>query len=339
MLHLETNQLLYDLQHGFRSSRSCETQLISFLQNLAQSNNDNIQTDVIIMDFAKAFDKVPHRHLIYKLKYYGVTGHTLNWITDFLTDRTQTVVLEGEMSNKVPVTSGVPQGTVLGPILFLIYINDLPNYLQHSTLRLFADDSIIYKEIKNTNDCYKLQSDLEAAAKWEQDWLMHFHPDKCNIISITKKRNSLQFDYKLHSHILEKVNQAKYLGVTLQNNLKWDTHINNISNKANQTLGFLKRNLKIHSEKVKDHAYKALVRPKLEYSATVWDPYTTSQINQIEKVQRRAARFVSNSYHNTSSVTNMMQNLNWPTLEIRRTHARLIMFYKIVHQIVAIRPP
>ena len=211
MLHLETNQLLYDLQHGFRSSRSCETQLISFLQNLAQSNNDNIQTDVIIMDFAKAFDKVPHRHLIYKLKYYGVTGHTLNWITDFLTDRTQTVVLEGEMSNKVPVTSGVTQGTVLGPILFLIYINDLPNYLQHSTLRLFADDSIIYKEIKNTNDCYKLQSDLEAAAKWEQDWLMHFHPDKCNIISITKKRNSLQFDYKLHSHILEKVNQAKYL--------------------------------------------------------------------------------------------------------------------------------
>ncbi len=132
--------------------RSCETQLISFLQNLCQSNDQNIQTDAIIMDFAKAFDKVPHKHLLYKLKFYGINCNAVNWISDFLADRTQTVVLEGEMSNKAPVTSGVPQGTVLGPILFLIYINDFPDYLQHSTLRLFADDSIIYKQIHSLAD-------------------------------------------------------------------------------------------------------------------------------------------------------------------------------------------
>ena len=146
------------------------------------------------------------------------------------------------MSSKAPVTSGVPQGTVLGPILFLIYINDFPEYLQHSKLILFADDSIIYKEIKTINDAHNLQLDIDAACRWEKDWLMHFHPDKCNLISITQKRKPIHFTYKLHDHPLAKVEHSKYLGITLQSNLKWNKHINSITNKANQTLGFLKRN-------------------------------------------------------------------------------------------------
>ena len=131
---------------------------------------------------------------------------------------------------------------------------------------------------------------------------------------------------------------AQYLGNTLQSNLKWNKHINSITNKANQYLGFLKRNLKIKSSAVKYHAYKAFVRPKLEYASAVWDPHTRTQINQIEKVQRRAARYVTNRYYNTSSVTDMLQNLNWPSLEIRRKRVRLIMFYKIIHYVVAIHP-
>ena len=336
MRHLEDNKILYDLQHGFRSSRSCETQLLSFVQELAKDNNDNIQTDIIIMDFAKAFDKVPHRHLIYKLNYYGIDPNTINWIRDFLSNRTQTVVLEGQQSNKLSVTSGVPQGTVLGPILFLIYINDLPDYMKHSTLRLFADDSIIYRQIYSTSDSKLLQLDLEAAGKWEQDWLMSFHPDKCSILSVTRKRSPITFSYNLHNHILQKVDSAKYLGLTLQSNLKWDKHITSITSKANQSLGFLKRNLKINSTHIKSHAYKALVRPKLEYGSVIWDPHNKQQINMIEKVQRRAARFASNRYHNTSSVTDMINELNWPPLEIRRIRSRLIMFYKITHQLVAI---
>ncbi|KAK3090224.1 hypothetical protein FSP39_010191 [Pinctada imbricata] len=336
MKHLESNNILYDLQHGFRHSRSCETQLLSFVQELHSTNNSNTQSDLIIMDFAKAFDKVPHRRLLYKLNYYGISGHTQNWIASFLSDRTQTVVLDGLTSNTVPVTSGVPQGTVLGPVLFLVYINDLPDYLSYSKLRLFADDSIIYMPISSAHDCLKLQTDLDAAARWERDWLMAFHPDKCTVLSVTTKRKPIKHNYTLHNHTLEPVSSSKYLGITLQSNLKWDNHIHDITAKANKTLGFLKRNLKTANQNIKDQAYRALVRPKLEYASSVWDPHTKESASKLEMIQRRGARYVCNRYHNTSSVTEMIDTLDWPPLTHRRLRTRLIMMYKITHALVAI---
>ena len=135
MKHPESSNILYDLQHGFRSSRSCEIQLISFVQYLAQSVNKNIQIYLINMDFAKAFDKVSHRHILYKLSYYDINNNALHWISDFLNQHTPSVVIEDEKSDTIPVPPGVPQGTVLGPILFLVYINDFNEYLKHSKLR------------------------------------------------------------------------------------------------------------------------------------------------------------------------------------------------------------
>ena len=161
------------------------------------------------MDFAKAFDKVPHKRLLYKLKYYGAYTNTLNWIEDLLALRTQTVILDCEKSEKIHVASGVPQGTVLGPILFLICINDFHEYIKHNTLILFADDSIIYKTIKDESDTHKLQDDLDAAATWEHDWLMQFHPDKCSVIHITTKKNPIHHKYVLHQHTLQSRNLQK----------------------------------------------------------------------------------------------------------------------------------
>jgi hypothetical protein len=198
MEHLESNNIVYEMQYGFRTNRSCESQIISLTHQLEQNNVKNIQTDLIIMDFTKAFEKVPHKRLISKPKYYGISGQITIWITSLFANRTQTVLLENTTSEKNAVTSGVPQGTVLVPILFLIYINDLPDYIKHSQIRLFADDNIIYRPIKTQADCIKLQEDLESAVKWEHGWLMAFHPDKCNILRVTIKISPQHFYYNMH---------------------------------------------------------------------------------------------------------------------------------------------
>ncbi len=338
MNHLDLHNILYHLQHGFRPNRSCETQLIQLYHDLALNRDNRIQTDLIIMDFAKAFDKVSHSKLIYKLNFYGIQGNTNDWIRSFLSNRTQQVLLDGESSDIGEVTSGVPQGTVLGPILFLIFINDLPEYVHHSTVRLFADDAILQKEIHSNQDAILLQEDIDAVQRWEQDWQMQFNPSKCEVLTIPAAKHTITHGYRLHDHDLERVSDAKYLGVTISNDLKWSKHINTTTNSANRILGMLRRNLRTSSTKLKETAYQALVRPKLEYGSAIWDPHTSKDRHKVEMVQRRAARYVSNRYHNISSVTDMLNTLEWNTLEQRREHIRLTMLYKVANGLVAIPP-
>ena len=161
--HLDSNGLKYDLQHGFRERRSCETQLISLIEDLGRKTSQGKQTDLILLDFSNAFDKVNHSKLIMKLHSYGIRSATLRWIQAFLGNRRQKVVVEGEESDSAPVTSGVPQGSVLGPILFLVNINDLPDDIV-SQVRLFADDTAIYLTLENKSDSDKLQRDYRQTA-------------------------------------------------------------------------------------------------------------------------------------------------------------------------------
>ena len=157
------------------------------------------QTDVIIMDFAKAFDKVPHRRLLYKLGYYGIRGSTHKWISSWLSEHSQKVVLDGQASDPVLVLSGVPQGSVLGPVLFLIFINDLPDNIR-SSVRFFADDCVLYRNIKSPIDCQILQDDLNSLSQWETDWQMKFNVAKCHSMRVTRHLPDKQilFDYTLH---------------------------------------------------------------------------------------------------------------------------------------------
>jgi hypothetical protein len=333
--HLDNHNILHPSQHAFRKGHSCETQLVNLVHDLTSNAEKGIQTDLVVMDFAKAFDKVSHSRLMHKLDHYGIRGGTNNWIRAFLTDRTQSVVVSGESSDPAPVTSGVPQGTVLGPVLFSLFINDLPDCV-HSNVRLFADDCVLYRQIQSQSDCDALQHDINNLAAWESKWLMEFHPAKCNIMHITRAHKPIISDYYLKGHTLEAVDATKYLGVTLSRDLRWNTHIDNISAKANRILGMLKRNIGKGPERIKNLAYHALVRPHLEYAMCVWDPHTTTNIKNLEKVQRRAARFVCRRYHNTSSVSDMLSHLNWPSLETRRLQARLCLFHKAVHCLVAI---
>ena len=200
------------------------------------------QIDAILLDFSKAFDKVPHKRLATKLHHYGIRDKNLSWIKSFLADRNQQVVLDGKSSSPAPVTSGVPQGTVLGPLLFLVYINHLPSRAT-SSVRLFADDCLLYRVIKGHQDAERLQADLNQLQEWEKDWQMLFNTDKCEHIRITNKRNIIQTSYNIHGHTLKETTQAKYLGVTIDNKLSWNSHVDQVTKRANQTTAFLRRNL------------------------------------------------------------------------------------------------
>ena len=186
------------------------------------------QADLLSLDFSKAFDKVPHRRLAHKLDWYSVRNKSLAWITAFLKDRTQRVLLDGETSTPRPVTSGVPQGTVLGPVLFLTYINDLHESITKSNVRLFADDCVLYRDITDRNDTDLLQQDLDSLGRWEAKWLMEFNVDKCFVMHATHSKHKIQHQYTLHNQTLTPVKHSKYLGVTLSDDLTWRTHISNV---------------------------------------------------------------------------------------------------------------
>ena len=258
--HLNAHDLLYDLQHGFREKRSCETQLTMLVEDLARNVSKGKQTDLILLDFSKAFDKVNHSKLLWKLHQYGIRGNALAWIRAFLGNRSQTVVIDGEESESVPVTSGVPQGSVLGAILFLIYINDLPDELS-SQVRLFADDTAVYLTIGDTEDGKVLQNDLDRLSVWEDRWDMEFNPSKCQVVRVTTSRRLIDVTYTLHGQVLEVVTSAKYLGVDISSGLSWNPHIDRITKNATRALNFIQRN-------IKTKRYERL--PTAHWSAPSW---------------------------------------------------------------------
>ena len=228
-------------------------------------NKKGSQIDIAVLDFSKAFDTVPHDGLLSKLKHYGIDDKIWLRISNFLKQRKQRVVVDGIQSDLVTVDSGVPQGTVLGPILFLLHINDLPSVIS-STVRLFADDCLVYREIKNRQDQIVLQKDLNLLENWGSKWGMRFNAAKCNIMRMSRKQTPISTQYELSGQVLEELKDAKYLGVTVSDDLDWTKHINAITTiSANSKLSFLRRNLKGCPEKLRETAYFALVRSFLEY--------------------------------------------------------------------------
>ena len=233
------------------------------------------------------------------------------------------------------MTSGIPQGTVLASLLFLCFVNDIPETV-HSKIRLYADDILLYSEIHSLNDCLRLQNDINNLVCWSKKWQLYFNPSKCEHLCISNKRNLIKHSYYMDNSVLQEVASAKYLGVTIDSRLTWSDHITKVVNKANSVLGFLQRNLKYCPPEIKTSCYKSLVIPILEYACTSWSPYFLKDINSIEMVQRRAARFVFNDYSRYTSVAGLLSTLNWPTLQRRRTNLRAIMMYKIINNLIRI---
>ena len=332
--YLESNNSLTNLNHGSRSGYSTETQLLNTTQDLLSSFDQNKQIDMAILDFSKAFDTVPHDRLLLKLSYYGICDSLHDWLRCFLQERNMQVVVESVSSKSTTVDSGVPQGTVLGPLLFLCYINDLPETVS-SQVRLFADDCLIYREIKEYKDHYTLQQDLKHLEDWAERWGMRFNATKCYVMSIAQ-RPGTTFMYQLNNTLLKSVSSNPYLGILFSDRLTWNQHINNIIKKANSTLGFIRRNLRRCPTACKKTAYLALVRPLLEYGAIIWDPYQKQDISKMERIQRNAVRFIARDYKfkTPGSVTSLLTKHDLPTLQERREDLRLTFLYKVVGGLV-----
>ena len=239
MDHMESNSLFTKHQHGFRKGHSCVTQLIEVIKDWTNELDQHNNVDAIYLDFQKAFDTVPHKRLLRKLQGYGISGSLLRWLESFLVGRKQKVVLNGEESDWTNVTSGIPQGSVLGPILFLIYINDLPDVV-NNIVKLFADDTKIYAKVNTKEQEENLQSDIDNLMEWSNNWQLKFNKSKCKHLHIGRNNNAI---YKIGEEIIETTTEERDLGVVIDSQLKFQKHIGLQVKKANKILGLIKPNL------------------------------------------------------------------------------------------------
>ena len=321
---LEENKILKDSQHGFRCKRSCLTNLLDFFHDVFNQFDECRSVDVIYLDFQKAFDKVPHKRLIDKLKSHGICGSIQNWINDWLTSRKQRVVINGTSSCWLDVKSGVPQGSVLGPILFLIYVNDLDNGLLCKVSK-FADDTKLASKVTSAEERETLQSDLDKLTCWAAKWQMKFNVNKCKVLHIGSNNDHVQ--YRMNGEILEAVNKEKDLGILISSDLKPSQHCSEVVKKANKLVGFIGRVFENKSEKIMLKLYNSLVRPHLEYCVQFWSPYYQKDINKLERVQRRLTKMIPRLRNMTYE--ERLKILKLFPLSIRRMRGDLIEVFKM----------
>jgi hypothetical protein len=332
MNHMSENKLLSDKQFGFIKGRSTMLQLLHMLDKWTRYLEEGGQVDAIYTDFEKAFDKVPHKRLISKLQAYGINDILVNWIKDFLTGRQQQVRVNGSYSGWGKVTSGIPQGSVLGPVLFLLYINDLVDCCDGDPdMYLFADDAKIFKHILNPFDYDKVQNGLDALQEWSSRWLLNLNSKKCKVISFGRNVDKTHVYYvkgKNQTCNLNRETQINDLGVVLDEKLTFKDHLHAKVNKAFAMIGIIKRNFKYLSISSFTLLYKSIVRSHLDYCSSVWAPYRKGDIEELEKVQRRATKIVP-ALKNLA-YRERLKKCNLPTLHYRRIRGDMIETYKIL---------
>ena len=323
---LVKHKLLNSSQHGFLKARSCLTNMLCFLEEITKWIDVGSPVDIIYLDFQKAFDKVPHQRLLLKLKAHGIGDSITDWIEQWLTDRRQRVVVDGEVSNWKSVLSGVPQGSVLGPILFLIYINDLDDSITSNVLK-FADDTKLFRKVNTDGDKQHLQNDLDRLVKWSEKWQMLFNFGKCKCLH-TGHRN-LNVNYRMGDTVLGTTVKEKDLGVTISADMKVSEQCGIAASKGNQILGLIRRNITYKGKKLIIPLYKAIVRPHLEYCIQAWRPYRKKDIDTLERIQRRATKMIPEL--RDLSYEERLKECGLTTLETRRLRGDQIEVFKILN--------
>ena len=328
MDHLLMNQLIKNSQHGFMRKKSCLTNLLEFFETVSLNLDNANSIDVIYLDFSKAFDKVPRRELIQKMEAHGISNNVLLWINNWLCDRRQRVILNGATSPWRPVTSGVPQGSVLGPLAFIIFINDIDlETSQITDMNKFADDTKLGHIVNNENDAAALQECLNKLCQWAQDWGMKFNETKCKVVHYGRK--NLKLDYYMNNVKLEKSDCERDLGVMMHSSMKPTKQCEESARKAKAVLGMISRAFHYRDRKVFLKLYKQYVRCHLEYSVSVWNPWTETDIQLLENVQEKAVNMISGLTGKT--YREKLNELKLQTLDERRKRYDMIQTYKIIN--------
>ena len=323
---LVKNKLINTSQHGFLKARSCLTNMLCFWEDVTKWVDEGSPVDIIYLDFKKAFDKMPHQRLLLKLKAHGIGNSMINWIEKWLIDRRQRVVVDGEVSNWKSVLSGVPQGSVLGPILFLIYINDLDDDITSKVLK-FADDTKVFRKIKSDADRQHLQDDLNKLIEWSEKWQMLFNFGKCKCLHTGHGNENAQ--YTMGGTVLNTTVKEKDLGLTISADMKVSEQCGIAAAKANQILGLIRRNIVYKEKELIIPLYKTIVRPHLEYCIQAWRPYRKKDIDMLERVQRRATKMIPKLRN--ISYEMRLKECGLTTLETRRLRGDQIEVFKILN--------
>jgi len=322
--HLESNRLIIATQHGFRRGGSCLSNLLQFLDTVTKMLDNHDCVDVIYLDFAKAFDKVPHLRLLEKIDKHGICGKVWSWINEWLNGRRQRVCIDGYCSAWEPVTSGVPQGSVLGPLLFLIFINDIDTSLLCSILK-FADDTKLFGTVNNVVDKIMMQKDLNQLMDWSEQWQMPFNASKCKVMHLGHRNN--HYEYFMGNYKLEPVTEERDLGILITDNLKPSKQCQLAYSKASKALGLIGRTISYRNKDILVRLYKTLVRPHLEYSVSAWSPYYAKDKQLLERVQHRFTRMVPGL--KSLQYEERLNRLGIWTLEERRNRADLLEVFKM----------
>ncbi|KAG0725695.1 putative RNA-directed DNA polymerase from transposon X-element [Chionoecetes opilio] len=325
--HLEKTNAFNEGQHGFRKGRSCLSQLLAHQEALLEATSKGTNVDVIYLDFAKAFDKVDHGLLLHKLRGLGISGNLGKWIHTFLTGRTQKVSVQGHLSDPSDVVSGVPQGSVLGPLLFLIMIGDIDRGLRHSQATSFADDTRVKRGIATEEDVARLQEDLNHLLDWADTNNMSMNSDKFELMKYGPLHN-IKGDttYQAHQQTITPAHHVRDLGITMSADSTFSQHIINISNTAKKLTGWILRTFHTRERTCMLTLWKALVLPRLEYCCQLWSPYKKGDIVKLEALQRSFTSKIWDSQH--MDYWERLRHLRLYSLQRRRERYLVIYVWK-----------
>ena len=332
LAYLKSNNLISKAQHGFLAKKSTITNLLTCTYEWAKLLNNKQPFDIVYIDYEKAFDKVPHPKLFYKLTKLGFGGQILAWLKMFITRRKQCVRVRNSYSNYEGVDSGVAQGTLLGPLMFLLYLSDVTSAINEEScsIILYADDSKIYGNCKMEEDCHELNQNLLSLQDWCAKWQLSINSDKCEILRVG--RGNINFEYEINGNIIPSSDNCKDLGVHVGKDLYYRDHYNIVARNNHHLCKQFRTAFASKNIEFLLFLYKTYIMPKIEYASSIWSPYLKKDVDLIENIQRKFTKFLPGMFN--KPYYERMLSLQMQTLEERRIYLDLILLYKIYHGLV-----